>query len=82
MFVSSEARYVSFSPLKSTIAIVCGPVADNSFWTTWTDQWRNNTDKWNRMLFVLIDALPLEVAGKVYKGEHGYEHVKEIGSRE
>lgn len=44
-------------------------------------QWRNNTDSWNRMLFVLIDALPLEVAGNVYKGETGYEHVKEIGSR-
>lgn len=44
-------------------------------------QWRNNTDTWNRMMFVLIDALPLEVAGNVYKGETGYEHVKEIGSR-
>ncbi|KEF52226.1 uncharacterized protein A1O9_11853 [Exophiala aquamarina CBS 119918] len=44
-------------------------------------QWRNNTDSWNRMLFVLIDALPVEVAGNVYKGETGYEHVKEIGSR-
>jgi len=44
-------------------------------------QWRNNTDKWNRMLFVLIDALPVEVAGKVYTGETGYEHVKEIANR-
>lgn len=44
-------------------------------------QWRNPGTKWNRMLFVLIDALPLEVAGQVYKGETGYEHVKEIGSR-
>lgn len=44
-------------------------------------QWRNNTKTWNRMLFVLIDALPLEVAGNVFKGETGYEHVKEIGSR-
>jgi hypothetical protein len=33
------------------------------------------------MLFVLIDALPLEVGGVVYRGETGYEHVKEIGSR-
>lgn len=44
-------------------------------------QWRNSGKTWNRMLFVLIDALPLEVAGKVYSGETGYEHVKEIGSR-
>ena len=44
-------------------------------------QWRNPGTTWNRMLFVLIDALPLEVAGQVYKGETGYEHVKEIGSR-
>ena len=44
-------------------------------------QWHNATDKWNRMVFVLMDALPLEVAGKVFKGETGYEHVKEIGSR-
>ena len=44
-------------------------------------QWRNSTKTWNRMLFVLIDALPLEVAGKVYSGETGYEHVKEIGHR-
>ena len=44
-------------------------------------QWRNSSKTWNRMLFVLIDALPQEVAGKVYSGETGYEHVKEIGSR-
>ena len=44
-------------------------------------QWRNSGKTWNRMLFILIDALPLEVGGKVYKGETGYEHVKEIGSR-
>ena len=34
-------------------------------------QWRNSTKTWNRMLFVLIDALPLEVAGKVYSGGDG-----------
>ena len=44
-------------------------------------QWRNSSETWNRMLFVLIDALPVEVGGKVYIGETGYEHVKEIGSR-
>ena len=44
-------------------------------------QWKNSGKTWNRMLFVLIDALPQEVAGKVYRGETGYEHVKEIGSR-
>ena len=44
-------------------------------------QWRNPGKTWNRMMFVLIDALPLEVAGKVHKGETGYEHVKEIGAR-
>jgi quercetin dioxygenase-like cupin family protein len=44
-------------------------------------QWKNPTKTWNRMLFILIDALPLEVSGKVYSGETGYEHVKEIGSR-
>lgn len=44
-------------------------------------QWRNPGDKWNRMLFILMDAKPLEVAGKVFKGETGYEHVKEIGAR-
>jgi quercetin dioxygenase-like cupin family protein len=44
-------------------------------------QWRNSTKTWNRMLFVLIDALPLEVAGQVYSGESGYEHVKGIASR-
>jgi quercetin dioxygenase-like cupin family protein len=27
-------------------------------------QWRNSTKTWNRMLFVLMDALPLEVGGK------------------
>lgn len=44
-------------------------------------QWKNPGDKWNRMLFILMDAKPLEVAGKVFKGETGYEHVKEIGAR-
>ncbi|KUJ09189.1 uncharacterized protein LY89DRAFT_598919 [Mollisia scopiformis] len=44
-------------------------------------QWRNSGKTWNRMLFILMDALPLEVGGKVFKGETGYEHVKEIGSR-
>jgi quercetin dioxygenase-like cupin family protein len=44
-------------------------------------QWHNPTNRWNRMLFVLMDAKPLEVAGKVYKGETGYEHVKDIGHR-
>lgn len=44
-------------------------------------QWINNTDKWNRMMFVLIDALPLEVAGKVYAGETGLDHIKEIKHR-
>jgi quercetin dioxygenase-like cupin family protein len=44
-------------------------------------QWINNTDKWNRMVFILMDALPLEVAGKVYQGETGLDHIKEIGSR-
>ena len=44
-------------------------------------QWRNSGKTWNRMLFMLIDALPLEVAGQVYSGESGYEHVKEIGHR-
>ncbi|KAG9240844.1 hypothetical protein BJ878DRAFT_429403 [Calycina marina] len=44
-------------------------------------QWINNTDKWNRMMFVLMDALPLEVAGKVYVGETGLENIKEIGKR-
>lgn len=44
-------------------------------------QWRNPGTTWNRMMFVLIDALPLEVAGQLFQGETGYEHVKEIGSR-
>jgi quercetin dioxygenase-like cupin family protein len=44
-------------------------------------QWINNTDKWNRMMFVLMDALPLEVAGKVYAGETGLDHIKEIKHR-
>ena len=44
-------------------------------------QWRNSTKTWNRMLFVLIDAMPLEVAGQVHSGETGYEHVKGIASR-
>lgn len=44
-------------------------------------QWHNPGTTWNRMMFVLIDAQPLEVAGQVFKGETGYEHVKEIGSR-
>ncbi len=44
-------------------------------------QWRNPDRSWCRMLFVLMDAQPLEVAGKVFKGETGYEHVKEIGAR-
>ena len=44
-------------------------------------QWRNSGNTWNRMLFVLIDALPLKVGDTVYSGETGYEHVKEIGSR-
>lgn len=44
-------------------------------------QWRNPTSSWNRMLFVLIDALPLSVGDEVFTGETGYEHVKEIGSR-
>ena len=44
-------------------------------------QWRNPGPGWNRMLFVLMDAQPLEVAGIVFKGEIGYEKVKEIGTR-
>lgn len=44
-------------------------------------QWRNSGKGWNRMLFVLIDALPLEVGGTVYSGETGYEHVEGIKSR-
>lgn len=44
-------------------------------------QWKNPTDRWNRMLFVLMDAKPVEVAGRVYRGETGYEHVKDIGHR-
>jgi quercetin dioxygenase-like cupin family protein len=44
-------------------------------------QWRNPGKTWNRMLFVLIDALPLEIGDKVFKGETGYEHVKDIGAR-
>lgn len=44
-------------------------------------QWRNPTKRWNRMLFVLMDAQPLEIAGKLFKGETGYEHLKDIGSR-
>lgn len=44
-------------------------------------QWRNPTSSWVRMLFVLMDALPIEVAGQVFKGESGYEHVKDIGHR-
>ncbi|KAL1897029.1 hypothetical protein Sste5346_004233 [Sporothrix stenoceras] len=44
-------------------------------------QWRNNTNQWNRMLFVLMDAEPLTVGGKVLKGESGYEGVQGVGSR-
>ena len=33
------------------------------------------------VVFILMDALPLEVAGKVYQGETGLDHIKEIGSR-
>lgn len=44
-------------------------------------QWNNNTDKWNRMVFILMDALPLEVAGKTYAGEVGLDHIKEIARR-
>lgn len=44
-------------------------------------QWRNATNSWVRMLFVLIDAQPLQIGGKVLRGETGYEHVTEIGSR-
>jgi quercetin dioxygenase-like cupin family protein len=44
-------------------------------------QWNNNTDNWNRMVFVLMDALPLEVAGRTYAGETGLDHIKEIARR-
>lgn len=64
-------------------------------------QWHNPTQKYARIMFVLMDAHPIEgmpgdplvaqscsirlipctVAGNVYKGESGYEHVKGIGSR-
>lgn len=44
-------------------------------------QWHNATKSWNRMVFAMMDAKPLEVAGQVYKGETGYEHVKDIASR-
>lgn len=44
-------------------------------------QWNNNTDKWIRMVFVLMDALPLEVAGQTYAGETGLDHIKEIAHR-
>jgi quercetin dioxygenase-like cupin family protein len=44
-------------------------------------QWRNNTSQWNRMLFVLMDAEPLDIGGKLLTGESGYEGVKGVGSR-
>ena len=44
-------------------------------------QWRNNTSKWNRMLFVLMDAEPLAIGGEVLRGESGYEGVQGVGSR-
>jgi quercetin dioxygenase-like cupin family protein len=44
-------------------------------------QWRNNTSMWNRMLFVLMDAKPLDIGGKLLTGESGYEGVKGVGSR-
>ncbi|QKX63131.1 uncharacterized protein TRUGW13939_10299 [Talaromyces rugulosus] len=44
-------------------------------------QWRNTTSKWNRMIFVLMDAEPLAVGGELLKGESGYEGVKGVGSR-
>lgn len=44
-------------------------------------QWVNNTDEWNRMLFVLIDALPLEVAGNTFQGEQGLENIDGIQRR-
>lgn len=47
---------------------------------TW-HQWRNTTSKWNRMIFVLMDAEPLAVGGKLLKGESGYDGVQGVGSR-
>ncbi|OAA66930.1 cupin domain containing protein [Niveomyces insectorum RCEF 264] len=44
-------------------------------------QWINNTDHWNRMIFVLMDALPLEVGDHKYSGETGLDHIKEIAPR-
>ena len=44
-------------------------------------QWINNTDHWNRMIFVLMDALPLEVGAHKFAGETGLDHIKEIKPR-
>jgi hypothetical protein len=44
-------------------------------------QWNNHTGNWSRMGFVLMDSLPLEVAGQTYAGEFGKNHIKEIARR-
>lgn len=44
-------------------------------------RWVNGTGEWNRMLFVLVDALPLEVGGKRFEGETGLGHIGEIEER-
>jgi quercetin dioxygenase-like cupin family protein len=44
-------------------------------------QWINNSDQWNRMIFVLIDALPLQVGEHKFAGESGLDHIKEIKPR-
>jgi quercetin dioxygenase-like cupin family protein len=44
-------------------------------------QWINKTDKWNKMLFVLLDDLPLEMAGNIHQEDTGLDRIKEIARR-
>ena len=41
-------------------------------------QWINSTDKWHRMVFVLMDAEPIESGGRIFQGETGLDNMNGV----
>lgn len=44
-------------------------------------QWINNTDKWNRMAFVLMDAEPIKIGDQLFQGEVGLNNISQVRPR-
>lgn len=41
-------------------------------------QWINSTDKWHRMVFVLMVAEPIEIGGRLFQGETGLDNMNGV----